>query len=36
LVFPTKENGDVEFYTSPGTITQFKNVKIWKMNSSMQ
>lgn len=36
LVFPTKENGDVEFYTSPGTVTQFKNVKIWRMNPSMQ
>ncbi|MEP6927282.1 MAG: glycoside hydrolase family 32 protein [Ginsengibacter sp.] len=36
LVFPTKENGAIEFFTTPGLITEFKNVKIWKMNSLMR
>ena len=36
LVFPTKQNGDAAFFTSSKKIIQFKNVKIWKMNPSMQ
>ena len=36
LVFPTKQNGDAAFFTSSKNIIQFKNVKIWKMNSAMQ
>lgn len=35
FVFPTKENGVIEFLATPGLIKQFRNVKIWRMNSTM-
>ena len=34
LVFPTKENGAIEFFSKPKATAQFRNVKIWRMNSS--
>lgn len=33
-VFPTMSNGAIEFFSSGGTAT-FKNIKIWKMNASV-
>ena len=35
LVFPTKENGAIEFFAAKGATTQFRDVKIWRMNASM-
>lgn len=35
LVFPTKENGAIEFFAKPKTSAQFRNVKIWQMKASM-
>lgn len=35
LVFPTKENGAIEFFATKGAATQFRDLKIWRMKASM-